>query len=76
MLPPLGPLGAPGCTAFLDPLVSAAVPLANPVEQVPVPLSASLVGFTMLAQSAALAPAINSLGIVTSNGLRGVVGDV
>ena len=73
---PLGLLGAPGCTVYTDPMISAVVPLADPRWQLAIPDSAQLIGFPLRAQAAAVAPALNSLGIVTSNGLRGTVGGV
>jgi hypothetical protein len=73
---PLDPLGAPGCTAYVDMMSSVLVPITDPRLDLAIPDSAQLIGFPLSAQAAAVAPALNSFGIVTSNGLRGTVGGV
>lgn len=75
---PLGSLGAPGCWLYNDLLVITAVPLLSgaPALSLHVPNSAGLVGYSFLAQGAVLATGINALDVVTSNGVRAVVGDV
>jgi hypothetical protein len=73
---PLDPLGAPGCTAYVDMVGSVIVPIADPRLDLAIPDSVQLIGFPLSAQAAAVAPTLNSFGIVTSNGLRGTVGGV
>ena len=73
---PLDLLGAPGCTAYTNAIFSSVDSIANPRWQLPIPNSAQLIGYPLRAQAAAVSPAINSLGYVSSNGLRGTVGDV
>ncbi|MCB9879337.1 MAG: hypothetical protein H6835_17215 [Planctomycetes bacterium] len=73
---PLVVVGAPGCYAYTDLIVIALVPPGSPLYSVSVPVSPSVVGASLYAQGAALAPALNALGIVSSNGMHGVVGDV
>jgi len=72
----LDPLGAPGCTAYVDMMDSVIVPIADPRLDLAIPDSVQLIGFPLSAQAAAIAPALNSFGIVTSNGLRGTIGGV
>jgi hypothetical protein len=71
-------LGAPGCVLYNDIIISPSVPLpvVNPAFSLAIPLNPVFIGATFYAQGAALVPAINPLGIITSNGIRGVVGDV
>ena len=73
---PLDLLGAPGCSSYTDQMISVLVPLADLRLQLAIPDSAQLIGLPLRAQAAAVAPALNSLGIVTSNGLRGTIGGV
>ncbi|MEZ6037312.1 MAG: hypothetical protein R3F29_07515 [Planctomycetota bacterium] len=73
---PLVIVGAPDCYAYTDLVISVLVPVANAVYPMTIPVSPSVIGVSLYAQSAALAPSLNALGIVSSNGMLGVVGDV
>lgn len=73
---PLDSLGAVGCFASVDSIVSSLTSAnVGGVAQlgVPVPSTPSLAGFTLRAQSACLTLG-NALGIYTSNGVFGTLG--
>lgn len=74
----LGFVGAPGCVLYNDLLISPTVPVpvVNPAWSLAIPLNPIFIGNVFYAQGAALVPAINPLQIITSNGVRGFVGDV
>ena len=70
----LAPLGAPRCFQYVGSgsvFFGASAPVAN--FPLPIPAAASLVGLTLYTQGAAL-DSINALGVITSNGLRVVIG--
>jgi hypothetical protein len=74
----LAPFGAPGCSLLHD----GAIDLGSPMQffgtaataAFQLPNDPSQVGFTFFLQGWALVPAANPFGIVTSNGLRVIVG--
>jgi hypothetical protein len=73
----LGAFGAPGCLQSVDLRWATLVPLLRPgsdVYAVVVPNVAALAGLAVGSQSLALAPGANALGVVTSNGVRSVLG--
>jgi hypothetical protein len=73
---PLTPLGAPGCSAHVDTLLTslgAASVGGSATVSIVVPAAPALTGFALTAQSACLTLG-NTLGIYTSNGVRGMLG--
>lgn len=70
--------GAPGCFAYQDlsVLVTVPLPAASPSYQLPIPVAANLIGGVLYAQGAVILPGLNALGVATSNGIAGVMGDV
>lgn len=71
----LAPLGAPDC--LLCTSAEVVQLLAPPgVYAVPIPPGVALLGAQLHCQGAAFALGINPLGAATSNGLRGLIGDV
>lgn len=72
---PLDSLGMPGCVLHAD-LTVLTVFLGNPAVVLALPNSATLLGFTLMAQGGALDPTQNAFGAGVSNAIRGVVGDV
>ncbi len=73
---PLDPLGAIGCTALVDNLLTslaAANVGGSAVVSVPVPANPALAGFALKAQSACLTLG-NALGLYTSNAVKGTLG--
>lgn len=71
----LASFGAPDCFAYVDftvPGASVAVPFASAgpaaTLRLNIPNNDSLVGLQLQAQAAALAPALNALGVIASNG--------
>lgn len=75
---PLAALGAPGCFLHNDLAIDAAMGMqlfgTVATMPIPVPTTPGLAGFTFHLQGWALAPGVNPLAIVTSNGARVVVG--
>lgn len=73
----LTPLGAPGCSVYNSAPASVVLllPIGTPAFQFPIPNNPTFLSLDLFAQIALLAPGANSLGIVTSNGLQGTVGD-
>ncbi|MCR9246094.1 MAG: hypothetical protein NXI31_13765 [bacterium] len=74
---PLDGFGAPGCTQYVTGVANITLPnpqTAASFNQV-IPSSTAFVGLPLRAQGATLDPSINALGVATSNGLLGVVGD-
>jgi hypothetical protein len=71
-IPDLFFLGLPGCG------LRASLDLINvgSTTSVAIPNNASLVGATLYANGASLAPGVNSFGALTSNGIEGMIGDV
>ena len=70
-------IGAPECSLYLDPAravgsVFAGAPTT--VWPVSIPAHPFALGLALVAQSAAVVPGANALGVVTSNGVRLVVG--
>lgn len=67
----LAPLGAPGCFQYANFDVSLYfTPTAGSGSvALPVPAATALSGLPFFAQAAAIAPAINALGLLTSNGI-------
>ncbi|MCB9876889.1 MAG: choice-of-anchor J domain-containing protein [Planctomycetes bacterium] len=65
-------IGMPGCgiRATLDLIFNSST------ATVPVPNVPSLVGIPLYANGASLAPAVNALELITSNGVQGTIGDV
>lgn len=73
---PLAGIGAPGCFANVDSLLTSlagANVSGSAVLSVPVPAAPALTGFALKAQSVCLTLG-NSLGLYTSNGVRGTLG--
>lgn len=73
---PLDPLGAVGCSAHVDSLLTSLAATnvgGSATVTIAVPASAALAGFTLTAQSVCLTLG-NSLGIYTSNGVHGMLG--
>jgi len=75
---PLASLGAPGCSLYTSPdfLGTLFLPIPTPAFTLAIPASASFVGISVFGQGGALAPGFNALGLATSNGLEGTIGDV
>lgn len=75
---PLAVLGAPGCFLHHDVAVEVGVGMqafgAAATSSIAIPSLPTLVGFTFYLQGWVLAPGVNALGIVTSNGLKIVLG--
>jgi len=74
---PLAPLGAPGCFQQIDLGVSSTILLSGSgivTSGLLVPTGATWLGLNLHAQSAALVPGINALGVITSNGVSLVLG--
>ena len=71
----LGFAGAPGCMQHvtLDVLTFLPVSGGTATQSQPVPNSASLAGLSVYAQGAALVSGVNTLGLLTSNGLHFVL---
>ena len=75
---PLDGLGMPNCTQYVG---TDAILLAFPpagatsfLQPIPIPNNAALTGIVLLSQGATFSPGFNPLGVVTSNGMRGVIG--
>jgi hypothetical protein len=75
---PLASLGAPGCNLYTSPdfVGTLFLPIGTPAFTLPIPAGASFVGISVFGQGGALAPGFNALGLATSNGLEGTIGDV
>lgn len=73
----LTPIGAPGCTLLNATSASVVLPFPIPATafQFPIPNNTMFLGLDLYAQIAQIAPTENTLGIVFSNGLQGIVGD-
>jgi len=73
----LAPLGAPGCTLLVDPIVMDLV-FSNPAGMVSklidIPVNASLVGQHLYVQDAIYDPSANALDFNTSNGIDITIG--
>ena len=69
----LDALGAPGCE-LLQSLDLVFPTLPGTVENLPVPADPGLVGGVVFTQALLLDPAVNALGLYTTNGIRLVVG--
>lgn len=67
-----GVINAPGCglRATLDLIV------VGSNASVPIPANPTLVGASLYANGASLAPGANPFGAITSNGIQGTIGDV
>ncbi len=65
-----------GCSLRVAPIVVASLTTAGGSAQygLPIPNSATLVGFSLLAQVASIDPTANVAGWTSSNGLRAVIG--
>ena len=72
----LGSLGAPGCAAYLNPYLpltpASGVNVGGRARWL-IPVPAGLAGGTFDLQGIVVAPTANSLGIVVSNALGGVI---
>ncbi len=71
--------GAPGCLQFVDLAGSVTVFLpGSPSSSFPwtVPNTSLLIGAELFHQSASIVPGINSLGLITSNGLRSTISNL
>ncbi|MCB9887828.1 MAG: hypothetical protein H6838_20250, partial [Planctomycetes bacterium] len=73
----LATMGAPGCSAWVDPASSATVLLSNLGAPglgmnvaLPIPNDTGLLGVHIYGQSAWLDSTANALGVITSNGVR------
>lgn len=62
----LAAFGAPGCSLYVDPLVSVA--LSGPTWSIGIPNAPTLVGMTGYVQASLLAPTANNLGVLVTNG--------
>lgn len=69
----LAPYGAPGCSLFASPDLAYGIG-ASSTFNVAVPYLPGVAGLTFYAQSIALDPAANALGITSSNGLALTIG--
>ncbi|MFT4840529.1 MAG: hypothetical protein ACI8UD_003295 [Planctomycetota bacterium] len=69
-------LGMPGCHAYtnLDSLQAMAISGGQASHVLPIPSQLNLIGFELAAQSAVLAPTLNSFGFITSNGVLLTIG--
>jgi hypothetical protein len=73
----LGPLGAPDCRYYLDLASTMAFVLGNSQSlTLSLPSNSNLLGLPIYSQAAALVPAGNALGAVTSNALTLTIGGV
>ena len=72
MIPDLFFLGLPGCglRASLD-LITVGSTLS-----IGIPANPTLVGQSLFANGASLAPGVNAFGAITSNGIQGTIGDI
>lgn len=76
----LDPFGAPGCTAYVNlHLLHVAIPTSlagtwYPMPGFKVPFNLAILGGAVYFQTFIVDPAANHLGVVTSNGLKGVIG--
>lgn len=79
-IPDLFFIGAPGCglRGGFDVIGGPSIGLSSTqARSLPIPASPALVGFELFATSAALAaPGTNALGIITSNTIKGTIGDL
>lgn len=68
---PLDALGMPGCLQAVSSDATVLFPAAPALTQMPlsVPNNLSLLGYTLHAQGAELAPGVNAFGVATSNGV-------
>lgn len=74
----LGNLGAPGCLQLVDlSLSSTSFLLGSPTAtfSLSVPNDPGIAGLPLNLQSASLVPGVNPIGLLTSNGVRSVVGN-
>jgi hypothetical protein len=74
----LGFMGAPGCLQLVDLTVSSTTLLiGGPTATLvfPIPNDPGLAGLPLNLQSASLDPTANALGVLTSNGVRSIVGN-
>jgi hypothetical protein len=67
---------APGCTQYSDAFVIVVLPLATPIFSLAIPSNPNLIGFDVFTQGLALVPGANPLGVASSAGLLGTVGDI
>lgn len=72
----LAAIGAPGCTAWIDPASTAVLSNAGGIANwtLPLPFDFSLVGMDFYAQGAVLVPSFNQAGLVVSNAIQGRIG--
>jgi len=71
-------LGMPTCLLFANPLyvtVPFSTASATAQVQLPIPSATNLIGATLATQAATVTPGANARGLLTSTGLRLVVGD-
>lgn len=74
----LAPLGAPGCRQYVG-LGGSATDVFQPVGSAgvhgyPIPTGPALAGLPLFAQTAAVVPGANGLGLLTSNGVDAAIG--
>lgn len=74
----LGPLGAPGCRQYVGLTGSITDPFqplgAVGLHSYPLPANSAIAGLPVFVQSAAVVPGVNTLGLLTSNGVDAVLG--
>ncbi len=76
--PGVGIAGAPGCLQLVDlSLASTTLLIGSPSAtlSLSIPNDAGLVGLPLNVQSASFVPGVNPLNVITSNGVRSVVGN-
>jgi hypothetical protein len=70
--------GAPGCLQLVDLSLASTTPLLGSPSatlSLSIPNDAGLVGLPLNVQSASFVPGVNPLSVITSNGVRSVVGN-